>query len=117
MAVHGATVNKLRVEAEAITAILYERERPGFEVSDHAVVRWLEKVKGVDTDALRQEIASAALKAKAQGGNEICRAKGDAVAYTHDGFTFIVAHRNNIVTIVAGPYENPVVVTQDKRHG
>jgi hypothetical protein len=107
MHVHGATVNKLRVESEAITAILHARDRPDLEVSDHAIVRWLEKVKGFDMDALRQEITSAAQEAKRLGDNAICRAKGDAVAYTKDDITFVVAHRNNIVTVVFGDYLNP----------
>jgi len=108
MQVHGAAVNKLRCETEAITAILHARERPELEVSDHAVVRWLEKVKGYDMDALRREIAEAALEAKKLGDGAICRAKGDATAYTKDEVTFIVAHRNNIVTVVFGNYLNPM---------
>lgn len=108
MHVHGATVNKLRVESEAITAILHSREKPELEVSDHAVVRWLEKVKGFDVDALRHEIADAAMEAKRTGDGSICRAKGDAVAYSKDQVTFVVAHRNTIVTVVYGDYLNPV---------
>jgi hypothetical protein len=107
MQVHGATVNKLRVESDAITAILHSREQPELKVSDHAIVRWLEKVEGFDMDALRKKIADTALEAKANGDNAICRAKGDAVAYTKDAVTFIVAHRNNIVTVVLGDYLDP----------
>ncbi len=107
MHVHGAAVNRLRIEAEAITVILHQREKPELEVSDHAVVRWLEKVKGYDMDALRKEIADAAIEAKRNGDGAICRAKGDAVAYSKDDITFIVAHRNNIVTVVFGDYLNP----------
>src|ERR1700691_5644739 len=80
MHVHGATVNKLRCEADAITVILHARDKPEFEVSDHAVVRWLEKVRGFDMDALRREISNAAIAAKQAGDGAICRAKGDAVA-------------------------------------
>lgn len=109
MHVHGSFVNRFRVEAEAITSILHARERPDFEVSDHAVVRWLEKVKGFEMNGLRQEIAAAAMAAKQAGGGAICRAKGDAVAYTNEGVTFIVAHRNNIVTVVFGDYLNPAL--------
>ena len=108
MHVHGVTVNRLRVESEAITAILHTRDKPDFEVSDHAVVRWLEKVKGYDMDALRREIADKAKEAKLAGDGSICRAKGDAVAYSKDNVTFIVAHRNAIVTVVFGDYLNPV---------
>lgn len=108
MHVYGAAVNKLRVEAEAITTLLHAREKPQLEVSDHAVVRWLEKVKGMDMNALRQEIADAATEAKNEGDGSICRAKGDAVAYTKSGVTFVVARRNIIVTVVFGPYLNPI---------
>ena len=52
MHVHGAMVNKLRCESEAITTILHAREKPEFEVSDHAVVRWLEKVKGQNMECV-----------------------------------------------------------------
>lgn len=107
MHVHGAMVNRYRLEAEAITSILHRRDRPELEVSDHAIVRWLEKVKGQDMDALRREIATAALAAKQDGGMN-CRAKGDAVAYSKDNVTFIVAHRNNVVTVVFGEYANPI---------
>jgi hypothetical protein len=107
MHVHGAAVSRLRVEAEAITAILHARERPEFEVTDHAVVRWLEKVRGQSMDALRSEIAAAASEAKRAGDGATCRAKGDAVAYTKDGVTFVVARRNSIVTVVFGDYLNP----------
>jgi hypothetical protein len=107
MHVHGSFVNRFRVEADAITAILHSRDRPYFEVSDHAVVRWLEKVKGFDMNALRQEIAAEAKAAKESGEGAICRAKGDAVAYTKDKVTFIVAQRNSIVTVVFGDYLNP----------
>jgi hypothetical protein len=108
MHVHGTAVNRLRIEAEAITSILHARERPDFEVSDHAIVRWLEKVKGHDITAIRNEISSAAISAKHVGESAICRAKGDAIAYTKDNITFIVAHRNNIVTVVFGDYLNPM---------
>ena len=114
MHVHGAMVNKLRVESEAITAILHSRERPEFEVSDHAVVRWLEKVKGFDMDGLRREIAAVAIQAKQSGAGSVCRAKGDAVAYTKDDVTFVVAHRNNIVTVVFGDYANPCETAQSE---
>lgn len=109
MHVYGATVNRLRIEAEAITSILHTRDKPEFEVSDHAVVRWLQKVKGYDMDALRREIAQTALEAKANGDGAICRAKGDAIAYRKDDITFIVARRNNIVTVVFGDYQNPTL--------
>lgn len=112
MHVHGAAVNKLRIDAEAITAILHGRERPDLEVSDHAVVRWLEKVKGMDVTEIRNDIAAMARAAKANGDGETCRAKGDAVAYSHGDITFVVAKHNTIVTVVFGPYQNPLSAGQ-----
>lgn len=32
--------------------------RTGIEVTDHAIVRWLERVRGIDMDAVRAEIAA-----------------------------------------------------------
>lgn len=112
MHVHGAAVNRYRVEAEAITSVIHSRERPELEVSDHAIVRWLEKVEGFDVAALRKKIECAATAARRASGGDICRAKGDAVAYTKDGVTFIVARRNSIVTVVFGEYLNPVANQQ-----
>jgi hypothetical protein len=100
MHVHGAMANKLRIESEAITAIMHSRENPELEVTDHAVIRWLEKVKKFDVDALRKEIADAAIEAKHSSNGQTCRAKGDAVSYVGNGVTFIVAQRNKIVTVV-----------------
>lgn len=111
MHVHGATANKYRVEADAITAILHSREKPELEVSDHAIVRWLEKVEGRDMDALRRKIMETALAAKQESNGEVCRAKGDAVAYSKDEITFVVARRNCIVTVVFGDYKPRIDVT------
>lgn len=33
-----------------------ERKKEGIQVSDHAVVRYLERVKGIDIDALKKQI-------------------------------------------------------------
>jgi hypothetical protein len=35
-----------------------KRDQMEIEVSDHAVVRWLERMKGVDVQAIRNEIAN-----------------------------------------------------------
>ena len=98
MHIHSASANNLRQQAEAITVILKSRERPAFEISDHAVVRYLQKVKGFDVDGLRREIADLAARAKANGPGIECRAKGDAVAYEIDGIGFTVARYNCVVT-------------------
>jgi hypothetical protein len=102
MHVHGATVTKLRIQAEAINAVLKSRARPQFEVSDHAVVRYLQKIKRMDMDAVRQEVAERATMAADASAGVICRAKGDAVQYESDGVYFIVARHNVIVTVHLG---------------
>lgn len=103
---YGAMATKLRVQAEAISAVLRSRERPRFEISDHAVVRWLQKVKGMDMEIVRQEIADACQKASEAKPGVICRAKGDAVEYTADGISFIVARHNVVVTVHLGEKAN-----------
>lgn len=102
MHMHGATVTKLRVEAEAINAVLRSRGKPQYEISDHAVVRWLQKVKGFDVEAIRLEIAEKVAKAASGSPGVICRAKGDAVEYSLDGVNFIVARHNCVVTVHIG---------------
>jgi len=102
MHLHGAAVTKLRVQSEAIGAVIKSRARPRFEISDHAVVRWLQKIKGMDMEIVRQEIGEACSKAAEATPGVICRAKGDAVEYSHDGVSFIVARHNTIVTVHLG---------------
>lgn len=101
MNVHGASIAKLRADAEAIQAILKSRQKPRFEASDHAVVRYLQKVKGVDIETIRQEIVAGATLAAAKT-DVICKAKGDAVEYETDGVVYVVARLNTIVTVHLG---------------
>lgn len=105
MHLHGAAVTKLRVQSEAINAVLKSRARPQYEISDHAVVRWLQKVKGMDMEEVRREIADRCSLASQGSPGVICRAKGDAVEYRHDGVNFIVARHNTIVTVHLGERE------------
>lgn len=104
---YGAATNKLRVEAEAITAILRQRERPRFEISDHAVVRYLEKFKGFDVAAVRAEIVDRLVKAAdAAPGTVINRSRGDVVSYSDGEVTFVVARINTCVTVHRGDRED-----------
>ena len=76
-----------------------------FTITDHAVVRYLERVMGVDIDALRAEIA-----AKAQLGLEM-----EASAVKVDGFSYRIEGRH-IVTVTKS--NHPCVKTgcvKDKR--
>lgn len=87
----------LREEEEAITGILRRRGKPLFEVSDHAIVRWLERVEGLDIAALRTKIAR--MLEDAPSNANVCRRSSDAVAHTIDGVVLIVARDNMIVTL------------------
>lgn len=102
MHVHGATVTKLRIQAEAIGAVLKSRASPQYEISEHAVVRWLQKVKGVDIEAVREEIAERISKAAANTPGVICRAKGDAIEIFDGEVGFVVARHNVVVTVHIG---------------
>lgn len=66
------------------------------EVTDHAVLRWLERVEGVDCNAIRRRIAIAALVAEKHG----------ARAVRKDGVTFILAYdeEGTAVTTVHTPH-------------
>lgn len=68
-------------------------------VSDHALLRWLERVEGVDIDALRRRIA----KAVRRGVDE--RAEGVRV----DGVTFKVQYNTDcaVVTTTHTPHTRP----------
>lgn len=61
-------------------------------VSDHAVMRYLERVRGVDMDAARAEITGivrAAVTIKAS-------------KFTHQGFTYLLEGRNVITVYPRG---------------
>lgn len=97
---YGAASTQLRVEADAIGSIIKSRGKPRFEISDHAVVRWLQKVKCVDIDAVRAEITECVTVAADLTPGVVCRAKGDAVEYVDkEGIAFIVARHNTVVTV------------------
>jgi hypothetical protein len=77
-----------------ITQILRSRTRSRWDVTDHAVVRYLERVKGIDLDAIRQEIASII-----DGAAERVPVKGDATGLVANGLTFVVTGDGRVVTI------------------
>lgn len=60
-------------------------------VSDHALVRYLERVLGIDVEAARQTIARTAAPAIAMGASSM----------SSDGFTFHIRD-NRVTTIVPG---------------
>jgi hypothetical protein len=69
MAMQSVKINDLRVRLEAIRS---EQERrgtltpAGIHITDHALVRFLERVKGVDVESARAEIGEMAKRARSE---------------------------------------------------
>lgn len=94
--------SKIHARIRTITEILRRRER-GLEVSDHAVVRYLERYCGLDTDAIRAEIAA---KVEAAENNKV-DVTGEAVGHLIDGYVFVVARNSLVVTIHPKKEDDP----------
>jgi len=77
-----------------ITQILRARTRGRWDVTDHAVIRYLERVKAVDVTAIREEIASIVDRA-----SERVPVKGDATGLVANGLTFVVTGDGRVVTV------------------
>jgi hypothetical protein len=58
-------------------------------VTDHAVLRYLERVYGVDVSALRRRIERVTAEARKQGASGL----------TSDGVKYTISHAGRIVTI------------------
>lgn len=65
------------------------------------MIRYLENVKGVDTNALRQEMSDNVQDLITEPNGLLW--KGDSRTYTKDGMTYIISHENCIVTMY--PYD------------
>jgi hypothetical protein len=65
-------------------------------VSDHVIIRWLERVRGVDVEAIRREILAEAGPAAAMGAKTVRKA----------GRTFVI-ERGCIVTVLHGDRQRP----------
>lgn len=62
-------------------------------VTDHALVRWLERKHGADLRGYREEIAQTVKDAVSVGASKV----------TINGLTFVL-EKNNVVTVVPGRY-------------
>lgn len=95
-----------------LDAVRAERERRatattrGFHISDHAVLRYLERIKGVDVAAVREEISALAEKQKLHR-HEHQYAREDA----GDGLIFGFNGVDKTVTTIMTPRENAVCET------
>jgi len=69
MAMQSAKINSLRVRLDAIKSEFERRNTStpaGIHITDHALVRYLERIKGVDVNAVRAEIGEMALRARSE---------------------------------------------------
>lgn len=96
----------LSATVQAANVELRERQRKAkesgeYEVSDHAVVRYLERVLGYDVDAVRRKVAALAAKSKPLPGAPH-RLKGG-----HKGIELVVSAtregRRAVMTVLAEP--------------
>lgn len=69
-------------------------KRTPFHVTDHALVRYLERVRGIDMDALRQEIA-----AQVHAVDEVPDGLPEPIGVVVGGFVFKLKGRS--ITTVA----------------
>lgn len=103
---------QLREQQDLITQIVRRREQPILKVSDHALIRWLERFGKLDADSVRQQIAETAIAATG-GATPSTRKRGDAESYTAEGVTFVVTGDRMIVTLYPddglGPKKKPEV--------
>jgi hypothetical protein len=63
----------------------YNGSRACPTVSDHALLRYLQRVKGVDLDAIRAEILSPTMRAAIQAGASAVNINGHLYAIRNDG--------------------------------
>jgi hypothetical protein len=81
MGMQSAKINQLRVRLEAVRMEIERRSTStpsGVHITDHAVVRFLERVKGVDVDAVRAEIGEMALRARSDRDGRMGRRRDPA---------------------------------------
>lgn len=103
----GREVTELRGRLDMVRM---ERERRdtstslGLHISDHAVLRYLERYKGVDTQAVREEIAAMAKRSgKLDTGDQYIRHRDEKT-----GITMGINGDSNIITTVFTERENDV---------
>lgn len=86
-----SVVNEVKRRKDMICKELDRRARPptshGLGISDHAVVRYLERHKGMDIAAIREEIGELAAKASGGRSDKYGIRKGDGLAFAVDDET------------------------------
>ena len=109
--------NDLRIRLDAVRSEISEREETwdGYRITDHAVVRYLERHKGLDIAAVRTEIAD---MVKASKGIDLQDGRPDRGVVRHGNLAFGVDPREDsaAVTTVFHEEEMPVmkVITNER---
>jgi len=86
---------RFKERIEEITNILRHRERGApFEISDHAVIRYLERTKGLDTTAVRAE-----MQAELAEASQTTKVNGEAAGLLAGDYVYVVARGHLVVTV------------------
>lgn len=101
-------INELRYRLDAVRRELERRTtitEAGVHISDHAVLRYLERYKGMDMKSVREEIVAMAKRSgKLGSGEQYARRRDD-----HTGMTFGINEVNNTVTTVFSEQEKVIL--------
>lgn len=92
----------VHLKFDAARSVFKRRRGDTLTVSEHAVVRYLEKVKGLDIDAIRKEIREQVRDLLPVGSNGLLW-EGDVRTYIKDGFTYVVSQDHRVITLY--PYD------------
>jgi len=104
-------MNEVRTRLDAVRGEIEKRETltsVGVHISDHAIVRYLERYKGLDVRAIREEIAAMARRSgKLNSGEQYARRQDDET-----GLTIGINEITNVVTTVFSEKESAVLDTE-----
>lgn len=101
-------VHEVRVRLDWARA---EKERrrtatsTGIHISDHAVLRYLERHKGIDIQAAREEIATMGIRTGRLGSGDVYARRRDMVT----GLTMGINEATNTITTVFNETENQIM--------
>ena len=103
-------VGQSKAKLEAIRLELKRRETStdaGFHISDHAVLRYLERVHRVDMKAIREEIAT--LAASASTGEKVNGVRHKRTDLVTDDNVVIGISERNVITTILTPAEEDLI--------
>ncbi len=107
MGIQSRHINDLRIRLDAVRTEMERRSTmttPGIHISDHALVRYMERIKGVDVRAIRDEIGAMALRARTERDGRTGRRRDPAT-----GYTLGVDETTTVVTTIFQDDELPVM--------